>query len=240
MTAGEAPVRVVGLDDAGAPVVAFVLAHGEDPQTGLRSRGVEPLEALRASGSVGTHGLTLEYRVGAGNGIPLKQRQPQHQRAPVDPDLVRRPEETATTHQRVAVYAVVRSSRGILLTENSGRTNSPGRWALPGGGMDRGEGPEQSLHREVWEETGQRVVLAGLATVTTQHWVGRAPDGRLEDFHAVRIIYRADCPEPTDPVVHEVEGTTADAAWVPVGQLPLVGLTRTWADIVLELTATGA
>ena len=42
--------------------------------------------------------------------------------------------------------------------------------------------------------------------IHTQHWIGRAPSGRLEDFHAVRIVSTAICPRPTDPVVYDVGG----------------------------------
>jgi ADP-ribose pyrophosphatase YjhB (NUDIX family) len=139
------------------------------------------------------------------------------------------PGEEPVVRQRVAVYAVVRSARGVLLAENSVLTNAAGTWGLAGGGLDDGELPEAALHREVWEETGQVVDVAGVAAVTTRHWVGRAPDGRLEDFHAVRLIYRATCPEPTDPVVHDADGTTSAAAWFPVdalADLPLAVWTR--------------
>ena len=79
------------------------------------------------------------------------------------------------------------------------------------------------------EETGQVVEVTGVAAVTTRHWVGRAPNGRLEDFHAVRLVYRATCPDPTDPVVHDADGTTSAAAWFPVdalADLPLAVWTR--------------
>ena len=42
----------------------------------------------------------------------------------------------AVPYQRIAAYAVVRSSRGVLMTELSDRTNAAGMWNLPGGGLD--------------------------------------------------------------------------------------------------------
>jgi ADP-ribose pyrophosphatase YjhB (NUDIX family) len=143
--------------------------------------------------------------------------------------MVVRPGEEPVVRQRIAVYAVVDSDRGVLLTENSALTNAAGTWSLAGGGLDPGELPEAALHREIWEETGQRVEVTDIAVVTTRHWVGRAPNGLLEDFHAVRLVYRASCPEPTDPVVHDVDGTTAAAAWFrpdEVDGLPLAAGTR--------------
>jgi hypothetical protein len=65
--------------------------------------------------------------------------------------------------------------------------------------------------------------------IHTQHWVGRAPSGRLEDFHAVRIIFTAHCTSPTDPVVHDVGGSTADVRWVRREEVSSYRLTRSFA-----------
>jgi 8-oxo-dGTP diphosphatase len=35
--------------------------------------------------------------------------------------------------------------------------NNPGCWAVPGGGLEPGESPEQAARREFWEETGCRL-----------------------------------------------------------------------------------
>jgi ADP-ribose pyrophosphatase YjhB (NUDIX family) len=87
------------------------------------------------------------------------------------------------------------------------------------------------VHREVWEETGQRIELGELLTVQSQHWVGRAPSGVLEDFHAVRIVYAATCPAPTEVVIHDVGGTTSDARWVPVHRIRDYPLTSSWRQL---------
>ena len=119
-------------------------------------------------------------------------------------------EEVGEPYQRVAAYAVVTSARGVLLTQFNAQTHVPGDWGLPGGGLDDGESPVDGVHREVWEETGQRIELGALLTVQSQHWVGRAPSGMLEDFHAVRIVYAATCPEPA-----ETSSSTTSAARRP-------------------------
>ena len=82
---------------------------------------------------------------------------------------------------------------------------------MPGGGIDEGEAPVAAVVREVHEETGQPVDVGDLVLVQSSHWVGRSPHGGVEDFHAVRLIYRGTCPDPTDPVVHDQGGTTAAA-----------------------------
>ncbi len=149
-----------------------------------------------------------------------------------DPGLVLAPGERPVPVQRVTAHALVSSSRGLLLSQLSERTHAAGQWSLPGGGLDPGEEPVQALHREVFEETGQRVRIASLVQVLDAHWIGRAPHGRLEDFHAVRLLYRADCPEPTDPVVHEMGGTTAAARWVRPAELVALPCSSTWAATI--------
>lgn len=158
---------------------------------------------------------------------PLAQRVRQFHLCRAD-GLVTVEGEVALPHQRVAAYAVVTSTRGVLLTQFSDRTGAPGQWGLPGGGLEASEPPERAVVREVWEESGQVIEGIELALVQTRHWVGRAPTGQLEDFHAVRIIYRAVCPEPTEPVVHDVGGTTASAAWLPPADLDLSSLASGW------------
>ena len=74
-------------------------------------------------------------------------------------------------YQRAAAYGLVRSERGVLLTQLSESTNAAGRWTLPGG-IDVGESPLEALHREVWEESGQDIADAEVLDIHTQHWIG--------------------------------------------------------------------
>ena len=129
--------------------------------------------------------------------------------------------------QRVAAYVVCVRADEVLLA----RWTSPRgpEWTLPGGGLDPGEEPVAALHREVWEESGQRIERVRLLEAHTSHWIGRAPSGRLEDFHAVRIVYAAWCPAPTDPVVHDVGGSTESVRWVQVEDLGRYHLGRSFA-----------
>lgn len=212
-------VGVAGTEE----VVRFRLAHGELPDAGLRTRGWEPLRLSGVRGSRDPHDVTITYDV-----APLAGDPPAPPPVPRDPGLVVAPGEAAAPYQRLAAYAVVLSERGVLLSRFAGSTNAEGQWGLVGGGVDPGELPEDAVHREVWEESGQRIEVTGLATVTSSHWVGRAPNGRLEDFHAVRVAYWADGIDPSDPVVHDVGGTTAESRWVPLGELSRVPVVGSW------------
>jgi len=121
-------------------------------------------------------------------------------------------------HQRLAAYAVLRREPDeILLTRISPRGHHPGAWTLPGGGVAHGEDPRAALVREVCEETGLVVRAGVLLDVHSSHFVGRAPDGVVEDYHGVHLILSAELGDPSvQPGVVEVGGTTDAVAWVPV------------------------
>ncbi len=201
-------MRVVGVTSpVGVPVVQFDVRHGAHPQTTLFERGFVPLRPLSAVlGSDGDIVYTCLVR----------EARPSDRR-PVERHSVHvKGQGTPVDYQRVGVYALVTSSRGLLGTVNSSLTGAPGVWTLPGGGVDPGESPSDALLREIYEETGQDIVIERVLALESEHWVGDSLAGRLEDFHALRLIYGATCPSPSDPVVHDVGGSTASAGWIPL------------------------
>lgn len=188
------------------------LLHGQDPDDLLAEQGWvgEPVRAVRGDDDA----VELHYRVTAAS-----------ERAPV----VAPSPSRARMHQRLGAYALVVDEERLLMSQLSDRvTSAAGLWSLPGGGVDPGEEPVHGVVREVHEEAGQHVLVDDLVQVQSQHWVGEpASSEEREDFHAVRLIYRARCPRPTPAHVVEVDGSTGDAAWVPLGQvadLPRVGM----------------
>jgi 8-oxo-dGTP pyrophosphatase MutT (NUDIX family) len=223
-------VLVVGVTEHGGHAFEVLLDHGADPGVLAYDRGyvvVRPLDANRASS--GDLILRLLVR-------PLSDEpRPQVRRQGRDAGLVLSRHVQPTVRQRFAAYAVVTSSRGLLATEYSGRIAVTGRWGMPGGGLDDHEPPTTAVLREVHEETSQEIVLGELIKVQTSHWVGRSPYGTIEDFHAVRLIYRASCPHPTDPVVLDQGGTTESASWVSLESWRSLSWTQNWQLVLAEL-----
>jgi 8-oxo-dGTP pyrophosphatase MutT (NUDIX family) len=239
---------VVGIDVEGTEVARLVLGHGDDPTAMLAAHGWEVRRARDVtSDTVGRHVLTMSFIVEpALVGEPALVVEPHAGASPElgaplrrDEDLVITEGEVPQLHQRVAAYAFVTSSRGVLMTQFSDLTNAQGRWGLPGGGVEADEAPDRAVVREVWEESGQLIEVGELALVQTGHWIGRAPTGRLEDFHAIRLVYRGSCPDPTEPVVHDVGGTTAAAAWVPPTDLDRLYLTSGWRSLLRDVARLG-
>ena len=211
-------MRVIGVAAKQREVFDRRLEHGVDPRVLAYEAGWVVLRPVEAG--LDEHDeLRLVLRVRhrrQGDGHP-RTRRPGRDRG-----LKLAVDEEPVVRQRFAAYAVVESRRGLLATEYSDLTAVAGRWGMPGGGLDEGEAPVAAVVREVDEETGQVVEVGDLVLVQSSHWVGRSPRGGVEDFHAVRLIYRATCPDPTEPVVHDQGGTTAAARWVPL---------ETWQDL---------
>ena len=174
--------------------------------------------------------IVLRIRVSPLTGQP----RPQPRLRGLDAGLVL-DEVEPVIRQRVAAYAVVLSDRGLLATEYSDRTAVVHRWGMPGGGLDDDEQPAAGVLREVAEETSQVITLGELINVQTSHWIGRSPRAEVEDFHAVRLIYRGFCAVPTDPVVVDLGGTTESARWVPLDQWRRVSWTINWQTVLAEL-----
>ncbi|MFZ2166810.1 MAG: NUDIX domain-containing protein [Propionibacteriaceae bacterium] len=212
-------MKIVGVAiPGGTPVFSRTLAHGADPHRVAWELGFRIQRPLSVVGRGDELALTVLVTPHQRSVAVLP---PQRIRS-MDPGLRLDRGVTPVRRQRIAAYAIVVSSAGLLATEFSDRTAVPGLWGLPGGGIDPDEVPAQAVQREVFEETGQDIELVCLLDLQTDHWIGRAPSGAIEDFHAVRIIYAALCPEPSEPVVHDAGGTTASTRWVEAAH---------WADL---------
>ncbi len=120
--------------------------------------------------------------------------------------------------QRVTAYGVCVVNDEILLVRASTLTEVPGRWFLPGGGVDHGEHPKEALHREVREETGLHATVGPLLGVLSD--VRTRKNGVLH--HTIRLIYRLE--EATGTITSETGGSSDLATWVSLEEarsLPL-------------------
>src|SRR5262245_42985373 len=90
--------------------------------------------------------------------------------------------------RRIAAYAVCEAERAaVLLVRASARSGTPGAWSLPGGAVDHGENPYDTVVRETAAETGISVAVARLQDVLADM---RALPGRGVTIHTDRLIYR--------------------------------------------------
>jgi 8-oxo-dGTP pyrophosphatase MutT (NUDIX family) len=148
--------------------------------------------------------------------------------------------------QRVAAYALILRGVGsdeVLLTRLAPHIRFDG-WALPGGGIDHGEDPRDALRREVYEETGLHALPGRILDVYSSHFTGARPDGMVEDYHGIGMIFEAELESGSvdvAPHVVEVGGSTDLAAWVPLVQaeaLSLSGSARHGLSLITDRRPT--
>ncbi len=133
--------------------------------------------------------------------------------------------------QRIAAYGLCRDEAGrLLLARASPAITLQGRWFLPGGGVQHGENPTDSLSREMEEESGLTVSIGPLLDVLSD--VRTIPDGI--SLHTIRLIYRVDSWEGT--LRPETDGTTDAVGWFTleeVRDLPLAHYVETVVERLL-------
>ncbi|HEX6954448.1 MAG TPA: NUDIX domain-containing protein [Agromyces sp.] len=118
----------------------------------------------------------------------------------------------------LAAGAVVTDPQGRVLLVRRARDPQRGRWSVPGGRVEPGESLEQAAAREVLEETGLRVELAG------ELWSVRIPAGpgreyQVHDFAAT--VAGGDLAPGDD---------AADVRWVAPAELHSLRLTDHLTD----------
>ncbi|WP_328839213.1 NUDIX hydrolase [Streptomyces europaeiscabiei] len=147
---------------------------------------------------------------------------------------------------RVAAYAVCVRDGHLLLARWVSRDGLK-KWTLPGGGMEHGEDPYDTVVREAAEETGYSVEPTALLGIGTNRREDPRRLGTRVDFQALRIVYEARV--IGGDLRHETNGSTDMAAWHPLDEVPnleRVGLVdvglRLWRERPqnghLELTAS--
>lgn len=116
----------------------------------------------------------------------------------------------AVDRQRIGAYALAYDGDRVLLCRMSADTATPDRWTLPGGGVQHGEHPADTVLRELLEETGLQGTVGALLGVHSNIYIGPKTGDR---FHGIRLIYAVHTSgRPGDA---ETDGSTAGACWLP-------------------------
>ncbi|WP_189709131.1 NUDIX hydrolase [Streptomyces phaeofaciens] len=133
---------------------------------------------------------------------------------------------------RVAAYAVCVRDDRILLARSPATDGTP-EWVLPGGGMEHGEDPLDTVVRELDEETGYRVEVTGLLGMdSSRHVFPREGLRGPVDHHGLRIVYEGRI--VGGALRYEVDGSTDLAAWHDLADVPALTRVRL-VDIALKL-----
>lgn len=132
----------------------------------------------------------------------------------------------------VATFAfIINNQNKVLLIRRAKHDSFPGRWELPGGGLDYGEKPELSIAREVMEEVGIQVkVIKPISVITHKN--------QDKSKEIVRITYECQMVDAKDQV--NLSNDHDAFEWVPLEKVgnheknsPLNQIMKTLKDIYL-------
>jgi ADP-ribose pyrophosphatase YjhB (NUDIX family) len=132
--------------------------------------------------------------------------------------------------RRIAAYAICRNEDDeVLLVRASDSAGTPGVWSLPGGAVDHGENPTDTVVRETAAETGLSVAVAGLHDVYADM---RSLPHRGVTIHTDRVFYRTRLRGGS--LVSRVGQSTDLARWVALDEARRLPV-RQFTSIALEL-----
>jgi 8-oxo-dGTP diphosphatase len=119
---------------------------------------------------------------------------------------------------RLASYAVIVDEQERILLALFNQGSIP-RWTLPGGGVELHETVEEAAVRELREETGYDVQLGRLLGVDS--WVIPVEERRFptdRPLKSVRVMFEGRV--VGGELTHEQDGTTDEARWIPLADVP--------------------
>jgi len=112
--------------------------------------------------------------------------------------------------RHVISTALILDGQKILLTKRTAKLREGGKWDLVGGFMNRDETVEESLRREVLEETGYQLISVELFTVIDY------PYRKGSDWQNIGFVYVCKAGEKTG----EADWESTEQKWFNLDNLP--------------------
>jgi len=119
-------------------------------------------------------------------------------------------------HPTARAYGIAWRDNEVLMVRAARKNGTTSLWWLPGGGIEFGETPQETVEREFLEETGITIANPQLLDVVSDRY--KRPNGDL--VHNIRIIYTVDY--VSGDVTSELNGTTDLARWMSLEDLASV------------------
>jgi 8-oxo-dGTP pyrophosphatase MutT (NUDIX family) len=130
---------------------------------------------------------------------------------------------------RMSAYGICIANNAVLLIKDPRSL----RWELPGGGMEKGETPEQSLTREFIEETG----AAPVGSVTfIKKWEEHFFDVVSQQaWHSKRMFYRVEAIDGRKKLLARGNGEdSTKAEFIPIEKLGTLHIAPSIRDLIDE------
>lgn len=122
-------------------------------------------------------------------------------------------ENSSTASLRHAVVdAIIIKDKQILLIKRGKKVINSGKWAIPGGFVDRDETCEQAIAREVKEETNLDAKVIKLLRVNDN------PNRKNEDRQNIAFVYKI----KASGIPKGQDGEVEDIRWFDLDKLPKV------------------
>ncbi len=115
----------------------------------------------------------------------------------------------AASLRHVVTHAIVEKDGSILLVKRAPHLSEGGKWALPGGYLDRDETAQQGALRELLEETGWK------GSVDTLFRINTNPNRPKEDRQNVVLEFIV---HPMEKVA-QADSESVEVAWIPLDSL---------------------
>lgn len=136
-------------------------------------------------------------------------------------------------HTHLGVYGVLVIDDKILLIKKA-RGPHTGKWDLPGGSIEFGEEPGETLKREFWEETGITNIEGQIHDSISYTMIYPYSDSQLEELHHIGIIYDVTLLDADFELKINGDGQDSQGAeWIDIEQLPNLELTPFVKKIML-------
>ncbi|WP_379247135.1 NUDIX hydrolase [Paenibacillus sp. GCM10028914] len=136
-------------------------------------------------------------------------------------------------YTHLGVYGVLIRGGRILLIRKA-RGPYLGKWDLPGGSIEFGEEPEQTLKREFLEETGLDDIQGRMKTAVSCTIIYERAEGILEEMHHIGLIYEVELEEIDAPIKRDGDQQDSlGAEWIPLEKLQFIPMTP-FVEMVIE------
>ncbi|WP_054957266.1 NUDIX domain-containing protein [Paenibacillus dakarensis] len=138
-------------------------------------------------------------------------------------------------YTHLGVYGVLIQDRSILLIRKA-RGPYLGKWDLPGGSIEFGEEPGQTLKREFLEETGLPDIEGHMKTAVSCTIIYEQADGVREEMHHIGLIYQVKLKQVKAPIKrHGDQKDSLGAEWIPLEKLKFIPITPFVEMVTQEL-----
>lgn len=111
--------------------------------------------------------------------------------------------------RHVVTHAIVEKDGKLLLEKRDRSLSEGGKWALPGGFLERGENLEKGVLRELVEETGWKGEVVSLFRINS------SPTRPREDRQNVALEFIIKPLKKTKKITHEV----MKVEWIPIDKV---------------------